>query len=270
VIETQSHFDLALAYPQWQGSGRPENLPRGALAAAAVCSQFAPLETVPLDVDESDAHGVRRWNAIFSQFRAAQKILARRQPERVLVAGGDCAVDIAVIDYLIGRYPDLNVLWVDAHLDANTAQSSSSGNLHGMPVAAIMGHAPAPMKELLGAPLNTARFQYFGVQVGDEGDREFERTYRLRTLSPDDAPSGPLHIHFDLDVLDPAEFPHLAYTEGKLAIDDAVELVRRLAREANIVGFTVTEFAPTDDGAARDGSEVIALLCEAATGRGGS
>jgi len=68
-------------------------------------------------------------------------------------------------------------------------------------------------------------------------------------------------------VLDPREFPHVAYPEGGLGVDDAVALVARTARDADLVGFTVTEFAPADDDAARDGSRVIQRLCEAAAGR---
>jgi arginase len=73
-----------------------------------------------------------------------------------------------------------------------------------------------------------------------------------------------VHIHFDLDVLDPREFPYLAYPDGNLGVEEAVALVRRIAREADLVGLTLTEFAPSDDDAAREGSRVIARLCEAA------
>ena len=135
-------FDLSLSYPQWQGSGRHENLPRGAAAAAAVCARYAPLERVPLGESNGNAHGVRCWEAIFAQFQSAREILARRGAERILTAGGDCAVDVAVIDYLNGRHPDLHVIWIDAHLDGNTPETSPSGSFHGMPVSAILGRAP--------------------------------------------------------------------------------------------------------------------------------
>ena len=146
-----SKFDLALSYPQWQGSGRSTNLRRGAEAAAEVCGQYAPLMRVPLAGDGEAAGGINRWTAIFDQFRSAQNILSEMRPERVLTAGGDCAVDVAVIDYLHRRYPDLTVIWVDAHLDANTPDTSPSGNFHGMPVATIMGSAPTALRGLLGA-----------------------------------------------------------------------------------------------------------------------
>jgi arginase len=258
-------FELALAYPQWQGSGRHENLPRGAAAAAAVCGQFAPLTFVPLSDSEGDGHGVRRWNSIFDQFRSAQAILSRSGAKRVLTAGGDCAVDVAVIDYLNGIHPNLNVIWVDAHLDGNTPETSPSGSFHGMPVAAIFGRAPEPMRPFLRSPLDPPRFRYFAVQVGDDGDWALQRELSLKTLDPQAEFSGPVHIHFDLDVLNPAEFPYLAYTDGRLAVDEAVALVGRIAQETDLVGLTLTEFAPSDNQEARAGSEVITRLCEAAT-----
>lgn len=261
-------FDLSLSYPQWQGSGRNENLPRGAAAAASVCGQYAPLVRVPLATNHAeDAYGVRRWEAILAQFRSAQGILANSGAKRVLTAGGDCAVDIAVIDYLKGVHPELRVIWIDAHLDANTPETSPSGNFHGMPVSAILGRAPAPMRPFLGTPLDPVRFHYFGIRVGDEGDWALQRELDLQVLDAQASIAGPVHIHFDLDVLDPREFPYVAYPEGALGVEAAVALVGRIAREADVVGFTVTEFAPSNDAEAHEGSRVIARLCEAATGR---
>jgi arginase len=269
-------FELTLAYPQWQGSGRDANLPRGAAAAAEVCAHYAPRVQVPLHANDTDAaHGVRRWEAIFAQFRSAQDILAGSGARRVLTAGGDCAVDVAVIDYLNGIHPDLSVIWIDAHLDANTPQTSPSGNFHGMPVSAILGRAPEPMRPFLGRPIDPARFQYVGAHIGDDGDWALQRELGLTILDGNLSDrqvgsAGPVHIHFDLDVLDPREFPYLAYPEGRMRIDDAIALVGRIARDADVVGLTVTEFAPSDDNEARAGSQVIARLCEAVINRGAS
>ena len=261
---SQNPFDLSLAYPQWQGSGRHQNLPRGAAAAAAVCAQYAPLVHVPLDQNHvDDAHGVRRWDAIFAQFRSAQEILARFGARRVLTAGGDCAVDVAVIDYLNGIHPGLHVIWVDAHLDANTPATSPSGNFHGMPVSAILGRAPEPMRPFLGAPIDPARFHYFGIRVGDDGDWALQSELDLKLLDFETPLDGPVHIHFDLDVLDPHEFPYLAYPEGGLGIEEAIALLGHIARGADVVGLTVTEFAPSNEEETREGSKVIARLCEA-------
>src|SRR6185503_6798082 len=116
AVQAQAErFALALSYPQWQGSGRSANLRRGAAAAARVCGEFAPLEVVPSSGDGEARGGINRWTAILEQFHSAREILAAKQPNRLLTAGGDCACDVAVIDYLHGRYPDLFVVWIDAH-----------------------------------------------------------------------------------------------------------------------------------------------------------
>ena len=261
----RTQFDLCLSYPQWQGSGRSENLPRGAEAAAAVCARYAPLARVPLAEAAGDtAHGVNRWNAIFEQFRHAQRILERASAKRVLTAGGDCAVDVAVIGYLGRVHPDLRVIWIDAHLDANTPATSPSGNFHGMPVSAILGRAPEPMRPFMSVPIDHSRFHYFGVHIGDEGDWALQRELDLKVMDSHAAIDGPVHIHFDLDALDPREFPYVAYPDGKVAVDDAIALVRRIAQQADLVGLSVTEFAPANEDEARDGGEVIARICEAA------
>lgn len=256
-------FDISLSYPQWQGSGRHEHLPRGAAAAAAVCAQYAPQVAVQLAKDPGDACGVRRWHSILAQFRSAQALLARSGANRVLTAGGDCAVDVAVIDYLSGRHRDLHVVWIDAHLDANTPLTSPSGNFHGMPVSAILGRAPEPMRAFLGKSLDPARFHYFGTGGGDDGELALQRELGLKSLDPQPRFSSPVHVHFDLDVLDPREFPYVAYPEGNLGVDAAVALLAGIAREADVVGLTITEFAPCDDAQARAGSRVIARICEA-------
>ncbi len=260
-------FDICLSYPQWQGSDRSENLPRGAEAAAAVCAQFAPMLPVPLSPEGAgELHGIKRWSAIFAQFRSAQGLLARSGASRVLTAGGDCAVDVAVIDHLHRMHSDLHVVWIDAHLDANTPQTSPSGNFHGMPVSAILGRAPDPMRPFLGAPIDPARFHYFGIRIGDEGDWALQRELHLQSLDAQTIITGPVHIHFDLDVLDPREFPHVAYPDGALGIQEAISLVEGIARGADVVGLTITEFAPADDDAARAGSQVIEQICRAVIG----
>lgn len=260
-----TYFDLALAYGQWQGSGRHRHLPRGAAATAEVCARYAPRVDVPLSDAQGSEHGVNAWPALFAQFRAARDLLARHAPDRVLTAGGDCAVDIAVIGYLAQRYPELSVVWIDAHYDANTPETSPSGNLHGMPVSAIMGHAPGPMRPLMPVPIAAERFFYYGVRVADEGDLQFQRQHGLALLDEGRMIGRKLHIHFDLDVLDPVEFPHLAYREpAGPSVAEAVALVERLATSNEVVGMTITEFAPDSDAAAAEGSGVIARLCEAA------
>lgn len=258
-----AHFDLVLSYPQWQGSGRSANLRTGAQAAAEVCAGYGPLARIPEAGEGEAKHGVNRWSAIFEQFRSAQAVLDEIRPSRLLVAGGDCACDVAVIDYLHRLHSDLLVIWVDAHFDANTPQTSPSGDFHGMPVASLIGRAPSDLRPLLAGPLPASQFRYFGAHIADEGDLAFQRDHGLSWLEPGAPISGPVHIHFDLDALDPDEFPHVAYPEGRLPVEAALRMVRGVAAAANVVGLTITEFAPRHAKAAREGSRFIRQLCNA-------
>jgi hypothetical protein len=113
-----------------------------------------------------------------------------------------------------------------------------------MPVSAILGRAPAQMRPFLNSPIDPARFCYFGIRVGDEGDWALQRELDLKLLDPEAAIEGPVHIHFELDVLDPREFPYLAYPDGNLGVEEAVALVSRIAREADLVSLTLTELLP--------------------------
>lgn len=260
-------FDMALGYPQWQGSSRSTNILRGAKAVAEVCSRFAPLVSLHESDATGDDHGVHHWHAVLDLFYQAQRTLAAHRPRRLLTAGGDCAVDVAAIDYLRSLYPDLQVIWVDAHMDANTPDTSPSGCFHGMPVTAIMGFAPEPMRRLLGAPIAPERFRYYGVRVADSGDEAFGTAHGLRMLEADHAFDGPVHIHFDLDALDPVEFPYLAYREPDgVSVAAALALVRRIAAQADLVGLTITEFAPANEEEAQRGSLVVSQICQAASG----
>ena len=263
-MDTPACFDLVLAYPQWQGSGRAAHLQRGAQAAAAVCAHYGPMAQVPDAGGGEASGGINRWSAILQQFQAAQQILHAAQPARILTAGGDCACDIVVIDYLHRRYPDLHVVWVDAHLDANTAATSPSGNFHGMPVATLLGAPPPALAPLLGPALPAERFHYVAAHVGDEGEWAFQREHGLTWLDPQWAITGPVHVHFDLDALDPTEFPHVGYPEGRLSMAAGLALVRALAASGTLVGLTITEFAPADEAAARHGEVFLRQLCEAA------
>ena len=127
----------------------------------------------------------------------------------------------------------------------------------------LAGPSDLPLRS---PPLTPSRFRYVAADVGDEGDWAFQRSNGLRWYEPGEIFDGPVHLHFDLDVLDPAEFPHLAYPDGRLPMAEAIEFVRRLARHQDLVSMTITEFAPADAAAAVAGQQMIAALCDAAGG----
>ncbi len=164
---------------------------------------------------------VTQWNReVFEAVSAA--LAAQRLP---LMLGGDHCLAIgsiaAVAQHCRQAGKRLRVLWFDAHADANTPASSPSGNLHGMPVACLMGDGPASLTALAGQPaLQPGDIRLIGVRsvdatekryVNDHGIEVYDmrcideigmRAVMTRALQGVDANTH-LHVSFDLDCLDP-------------------------------------------------------------------
>lgn len=147
-----------------------------------------------------------------------------------LLMGGDHSLAIgsisAVAAHCRASGRRLKVLWLDAHADANTPASSPSGNLHGMPVACLLGQGPQQLVELSGAaPVLSARqITQIGVRSVDPLEKQFVNrqgivVHDMRAIDEqgmravvqqalaDVDEHTHLHVSFDLDCLDPSVAP---------------------------------------------------------------
>ena len=164
---------------------------------------------------------VTAWNqAVFAAVGAA--LADGRLP---LLLGGDHCLAIgsisAVAQHCRQQGKRLKVLWLDAHADANTPTTSPSGNLHGMPVACLLGHGPSSLTALGGAfALQPAQIHLIGVRSVDAAEKRFVNAlgievYDMRYIDEmgvrktvEQALLGidgdtHLHLSFDMDGLDP-------------------------------------------------------------------
>ncbi|AMM24372.1 arginase [Variovorax sp. PAMC 28711] len=147
-----------------------------------------------------------------------------------LMLGGDHCLAIgsisAVAWHARRRKKKLCVLWLDAHTDVNTGDTSPSGNLHGMPVACLLGHGPAALTGWSGerAALTPDALRFLGIRSVDADEKQAIRTLGLNVFDmrhidehgmrhtltealQDVDEDTHLHVSFDLDCLDPAIAP---------------------------------------------------------------
>jgi arginase len=179
-----------------------------------------------------------------------------------VLAAADCSIAVTTLPAALRHRPDARVLWLDAHGDYNTPESSGSGYLGGMCLAGACGEWDAG----LGDTIAPERLVLAGVRDLDDGERELlERSDAtvigasvVETLvAVKNALDGaPVFIHLDLDVLDPEEFPAAFPAPGGLSSDKLYDLMEAVADDSELVGIEVTAFeAPADPDELADAAE---------------
>jgi len=147
--------------------------------------------------------------------------------ERVLVLAGDDTASVGVVSGLqqcCGAGHRIGIVWIDAHGDFNTPETSVSNILAGMPLAILAGLAGPLWREaaMLAATIPTDRMVIAGVRELDDAEARLLRSTDVRVLRQEDALRGDvfadavgrlaekvddLYLHIDLDVLDPSLVP---------------------------------------------------------------
>lgn len=182
---------------------------------------------------------------------------------RPALIGGDHSQSFATVSALLNAYPDLRIIWLDAHADINTPETSFSGNTHGMPVAGLMGLSEKEdwNKNWLNQTLTPDRLVYFGLRDLDEGEVAFMKKYNIENYTPQDIhnrslesilkditkrwKNQPVHLSFDIDVLDsslvPCTFTPVA---NGINLKEALTITNWVKKELQIVSFEIAEFNP--------------------------
>lgn len=268
---------LSLLFPQWQGSSIAD--PRGLLdGAKKLRALFSERDFTELEVDpkrtSAEIAGIFS-HAVLKQQLAACHLIEEVRPERLLTLGGDCSVDLAPVSYLNERYDDLAVLWLDAHADLNTPGTSPSGALHGMVLRLLLGEGEPELLTRVQKPLEPRQVFLAGVRSFDLSERAYADAATIRRFGvselerwPDHVTEalksrgfGRLHLHLDLDVLDPDTFAATGYpTPGGLSLSGATKLLSALETSFEVVGITVTEYLPQAGGETRERAVLQALI----------
>jgi arginase len=186
----------------------------------------------------------------------------------VLLAA-DCSVSVTTLPAVLRHRPDARILWLDAHGDYNTPDTSGSGYLGGMCLAAATGEWDAG----LGDTLPAERVVLAGIRDLDPGERELlERSpatvigaSAIETLvaAKNALDGAPVFVHLDLDVLDPEHFPAAVPAPGGLHPDKLYDLMDSVLEDSELVGVEVTAFeAPEDEEACAVATETAMHVLE--------
>lgn len=268
---------LRLIFPQWQGGNNPPYHFGSKLLAWLAPEHVGPVEEVPvaLPTDESlpVEGGVVAHGALLEQLHQARRLIDKHQPDRLVVLGGDCLVDLAPFAYLNKRYDgNLAVLWVDAHPDIMTPQQFQ--HAHAMVLGNLLGHGDASFVKFVPRPIEPKSVLYVGLNNPSEWEAATMKRLNLGNVTPHELTqhgnqpvldwfkstgANRLAIHLDLDVLDPSLFRALLFAkpnipantfdgiaQGQLTMEQIVQLLGDIATIADVVGLGIAEHLPWD------------------------
>jgi arginase len=255
---------LYLLYPEWQGSGKAPAVQQGAITIARELFPDTAFLTIDSPIDEPlpPVDGVNGLRSIAPRFRRAMARLRAEAADRILTVGGTCGVEAAPVGYLNERYGgDLAVVWLDAHGDLNTPESSPSGNFHGMILRTLLGEGPAEYVSDLRRPISAAQVFLAGTRDLDPPEMEFIAERGIAATPPNQF-SDPhalvekikgrgfthLYLHLDLDALNPTDFPDtLMRTPGGPGLEEVCAMMQALSGALDVVGFSIVEYVHGGD-----------------------
>jgi arginase len=167
--------------------------------------------------------------------------LALALPERPVVLGGCCCAHVGAIEGLSARLGRLALVWVDAHGDLNTQESSPSGNLWGMPLRMVLDSGAVRVEDTV----------LVGARNLDPPETEFIATVGLRTGSENVeaalADTDAVYVAFDCDVLDAAEIASFMPEPDGMTLAEAEELLRAVSDHEAVAGVGLTGGVPESD-----------------------
>jgi arginase len=186
--------------------------------------------------------------------------------ELPVILGGDHSIAIgsvsAVASFCRQKGQSPGLIWFDAHADMNTPETSPSGNIHGMPLAALFGHGPEELTGIEGfSPKLDPRFcAHIGARDLDQGERELIRRLGIRfftmreidergmnacvdeAISIASKASGGYHVTFDIDALDPVVAPGSGtVVRGGLTYREAHLAMEKISDAGGALGIEVVE-----------------------------
>lgn len=268
---------IRLVYPQWQGGDITRWIPeisdpalaaRGYYLGAQLLDFLAPDNgqpkfIVPVNTEAKErkaVDGVLDRDDIALQTKAALDILNVEKPDKIVTLGGECSVSVAPFTYLADKYKDdVAMIWIDAHPDITLPGDVYTG-YHAMAVTACMGIGDKVIVSQLPARISPEKILFVGLRDWERDEiKARQQEYGIKHLSPEDVATDSsavidwlkkceasrVVVHFDMDVLDPADIiAAVGVVPDGMKMADVVRVINDIASANELVGLTVAEPMP--------------------------
>jgi len=188
-----------------------------------------------------------------------------------VVLGGDHTSAIGAwsgVSYAKRKEGPLGLIWIDAHMDSHTPDTSQSGNLHGMPLACLLGHGNKSLTEICDhlPKVKPENICLIGIRSYEQGEADLLKKLNVKIFYMDEVNQRGMAtvlkeavtlvtqntagygISIDLDSMDPRDAPGTGVVEpGGIAANDLCSALTGLAKDSRLIGMEIAEFDPTRD-----------------------
>ena len=248
---------------------------------------YGDVECIKPDKKQENCEKPKFLNEILESSKNMAKVVKQifadeRMP---LILGGDHSIAIGtfsgIASHFHAREQEIGLIWFDAHADINTPETSISGNVHGMPLATILGEGEKKLVNLEGfkPKLNPKYCAHIGARDLDLAEKQMIRKFGLRdnffTMSDIDKrgmlacvkdaidiasqASGGYAVTFDIDVMDPTFAPGSGtLVRGGITYREAHLALETIAEHGGMRSFEIVEVNPVLD----KGNITVELACE--------
>lgn len=205
-----------------------------------------------------------------------------------LVLGGDHSIAVGAVSgasqYFHRRGEKLGLIWIDAHTDMNTPETSPSGNVHGMPLACCIGQGPEQLTNIFGyfPKVNPGNVALVGIRSVDGSERDIVQRSGVHVFTMRDidergmrsvfeeairvASNGTagIHVSLDMDAVDPREAPGVGTpVQGGITYREAHLAMEMLGDIESVTSMEVIEVNPVIDEANRTAILAVELVMSA-------
>jgi len=256
----------------------------------ALGHEFADLGNVPVLRSEGKEPKDTRAKFLDSIANCCRRLRGRverllEEGEFPLVVGGDHSIACGTVAGISSHYhkkkKKIGLIWFDAHADMNTPENSPSGNVHGMPLAAIMGFGPDALTRLgeRFPMVDAEKAVLIGIRDVDPGERILAKECGIQVYSMRELDilgmdrvmkealaivthgTAGFHLSFDMDGLDPYEAPGVGTpVTGGVTQREAHLLLEHAAESGKLLGLEFTEINPILDERNRTAEMAVALV----------